>query len=610
MEKGKKYIHYCWFGNKKLSRLAKKCIKSWKKYFPEYEIICWNEKNTDLNECAFIKEAYENKKWAFVADYARAKAINEYGGIYFDTDVLIKKDMHDIVEKGSFLGVEDSGAVNACVWGANKSGDWISTQLVNFYKKQKHFPKNDLYSITIPLLITNFLEEKGFNRGDGGIQKIEDMYIYPREYFCPLSYNYQNNIFTQNTRAIHYYDASWTPKEEQRTINLIRRFGENRANKILTLRSKIGGVARYYYGVVKNTAKLILFPIRFLREKKRFNKKFEQDFAELTQQINAMKNKNYIVFYNKEWLGTSSAAKNLFGDHALGLPDYFNNTQMETIADLIASNNVKGIIFSAFTDVWGKISEKIKCKNPKIIIKVYWQGSNAMHIEDYDWGCFANVFRLLNNKTIDSIIFAKKSMYEQYKQNGYDVEFLPNTANVDVSKYDKRDNEDGITKVGIYASGDRWVKNFYNQLAAVSLIPKTKVSIIPISQKVKDFARILRMDVTGIDDVVDHEELLENIANQDIVLNVSFTECAPITPLECLELGVICITGPNHHYWENEELEEYLIEPKVDNPIAIAERIKKCLDNKEKILTLYRKWKKNYDKECIEVKKEILKRIK
>ena len=95
----KKYIHYCWFGDKPLPKLAKKCIKSWKKYLPDYEIIRWSEENVNLEECPFIKEAYENKKWAFVADYARTKAIYEYGGIYFDTDMEVVKNIDELLVK-------------------------------------------------------------------------------------------------------------------------------------------------------------------------------------------------------------------------------------------------------------------------------------------------------------------------------------------------------------------------------------------------------------------------------------------------------------------------------------------------------------------------------
>ena len=92
----KKYIHYCWFGDKPLPKLAKKCIESWKKYLPDYEIIRWSEENVDLEECPFIKGAYENKKWAFVADYARTRALNEMGGIYFDTDMEVTKNIDEL----------------------------------------------------------------------------------------------------------------------------------------------------------------------------------------------------------------------------------------------------------------------------------------------------------------------------------------------------------------------------------------------------------------------------------------------------------------------------------------------------------------------------------
>ena len=94
----KKYIHYCWFGDKPLPKLAKKCIESWKKYLPDYELKEWNESNSNVEECPFIKEAYENKKWAFVADYVRTKAMYEYGGIYFDTDMEIIKPIDELLD--------------------------------------------------------------------------------------------------------------------------------------------------------------------------------------------------------------------------------------------------------------------------------------------------------------------------------------------------------------------------------------------------------------------------------------------------------------------------------------------------------------------------------
>lgn len=86
-----KIIHYCWFGGKPLPEEAKCFIDTWKKYCPEYHIQQWNENNFDINQNQYCREAYAAKKWAFVADYVRLKVLYEYGGIYMDTDVEIKK---------------------------------------------------------------------------------------------------------------------------------------------------------------------------------------------------------------------------------------------------------------------------------------------------------------------------------------------------------------------------------------------------------------------------------------------------------------------------------------------------------------------------------------
>ena len=114
MEKRAKYIHYCWFGGKKLSKLAKRCIRSWEKYLPDYKIIRWDESNVDLDECPFIREAYSEKKWAFVADYVRTKVLYEYGGIYFDTDMMIVKDIGFLLDKQSFIGIDDQIGRASC----------------------------------------------------------------------------------------------------------------------------------------------------------------------------------------------------------------------------------------------------------------------------------------------------------------------------------------------------------------------------------------------------------------------------------------------------------------------------------------------------------------
>ena len=212
-----KIIHYCWFGPRPLSKLAKKCMKSWKTFLPDYNIKLWNEENFDFNQNKFVKEAYENKKWAFVADYARLKALSEYGGIYLDTDMEIIKDISHVLEKECFLGIEDSGLVNAAVIGAKSPHNSFIDKLINQYENIDKFDIKDIYSMTIPRQITNMLIPLGFKKESQKIQEFfnGDLTVYPRDYFYPLSYDYQNNKFSENSCMIHRYDATWASKPEK-----------------------------------------------------------------------------------------------------------------------------------------------------------------------------------------------------------------------------------------------------------------------------------------------------------------------------------------------------------------------------------------------------------
>ena len=219
-----------------------------------------------------------------------------------------------------------------------------------------------------------------------------------------------------------------------------------------------------------------------------------------------------------------------------------------------------------------------------------------MNVEYYDWEMFETIFKLLDNELINSIGFVKKSMYEFYKLKGYNVELILNTVHLpNISISTKKNNT--TLNIGLYASGDRWVKNFYNQLGAASLFENSNIDCIPINEKTLKTAKIFKTAISGLSTPISREKLLERMAKNDINFYVTFSECAPLIPLESLELGVPCITAHNHHYWEGTELEKYLIVNENDDIIKIYNQAKYCLENKEKILNLYKKWKKEYDKE-------------
>ena len=205
MNKIPKIIHYCWFGNNPLPDDYKKNIESWKKYMPDYKIVCWNESNYDINKCQFIKEAYENKKWAFVTDYARLDIIYNKGGIYLDTDVEVLKSFDDLLVNDAFMGFETSGFVNTGIGFGAKKGNNTS------------FIKNngELDLTGCPIITTNILKKHNLNV-NMTTQNIDGLIIFSPEYFCPLNYDNGNLNITSNTYSIHKYSMSWFNEKEKR----------------------------------------------------------------------------------------------------------------------------------------------------------------------------------------------------------------------------------------------------------------------------------------------------------------------------------------------------------------------------------------------------------
>ena len=211
-------IHYCWFGRGEMPKLAKKCIKSWKKYLPDYEIKEWNEDNFDVNIKPYVKEAYEAKKYAFVSDYARFWILYEYGGLYFDTDVEVIRPMNHIIERGAFMGCEgeaygDTEPFNVAPPVAPGLG--LYKEILDFYQTI-HF-KNDDGSLNLHTVVeytTRILIKHGL-KNTNQYQECAGVWIYPKDYFCPISWRTGEMHKTKNTVSIHHFAASWLTWDEQ-----------------------------------------------------------------------------------------------------------------------------------------------------------------------------------------------------------------------------------------------------------------------------------------------------------------------------------------------------------------------------------------------------------
>lgn len=231
-----KTIHYCWFGGGPLGDKEIACIDSWKRYLPDWEIVQWNETNFDVNQCDYIREAYEAGKWAFVSDYARFSVLYRYGGLYFDTDVELIKPIGDLIDGGPFMGFEfdvtSSGeeeyiealkSVAASAPTVNPGLGLYATPHLDVYSdilgsyENDHFRQADgtLNQSTVVERVTSILFDKGLNSEEVGIQKVAGITIYPSEFFNPKDYFTGRVSITDNTRSIHHFSMSWHSERDQ-----------------------------------------------------------------------------------------------------------------------------------------------------------------------------------------------------------------------------------------------------------------------------------------------------------------------------------------------------------------------------------------------------------
>ena len=193
-----KTIHYCWFGGKPLPELALKCIESWKKFCPDYEIVRWDESNFDVDSCAYVREAYDAKKYAFVSDYARLKVLVENGGVYMDTDVEVIKPLDKFMSEQAFSGFEDESTIHTGIMACEK-GFALFADLLREYDTRHFILSGGSFDLmTNVTAITNYCSLRGFIPNNTK-QTINGFTLYPKDYFCPKSPLTLKIKMTENT---------------------------------------------------------------------------------------------------------------------------------------------------------------------------------------------------------------------------------------------------------------------------------------------------------------------------------------------------------------------------------------------------------------------------
>ncbi len=204
-----KIIHYCWFGPNSISKEAEMYIETWKKYCPDYELVCWSENRFDINSNVYVKEAYENKKYAFVTDYVRLYALYHFGGIYMDTDVEVCKKLDSLLKYPAFSGYESESKIPTGTMAAEKHNKWIGL-LLKDYDNIHFVRKNGTLDLTTNTERITQTTVKNYNVCLNGKKLITDDFVmFPFEYLCAKEWESGCIRRTEDTFTIHHFAKTW-----------------------------------------------------------------------------------------------------------------------------------------------------------------------------------------------------------------------------------------------------------------------------------------------------------------------------------------------------------------------------------------------------------------
>lgn len=235
-----KIIHCFWFGENSLSPLAEKCIDSWRKNCPDYEIKFWNEQNYDVSKNNYMLQTYNAQKYGFTVDFARLDVVYTYGGIYLDTDVELMKSLDSFLNDGCFMGFETQKTVALGLGFGAEAGNETILELMKAYDDMNFIlPDGSLNLRPSPGIQTEVLKRLGMKQNGEEQTICNNCHIYPKDVFNPCDLDTRKIQLKPNSVAIHHYAGSWLTKENQRN------------NKIYSLIARLCGA-----GVAKKIRKI------------------------------------------------------------------------------------------------------------------------------------------------------------------------------------------------------------------------------------------------------------------------------------------------------------------------------------------------------------------
>lgn len=375
--------------------------------------------------------------------------------------------------------------------------------------------------------------------------------------------------------------------------------------KLKKIISKIIKPNSFLYRILKKTYHK-LSDIKFIitSKLKEFYKKVSikniKETNKIIKEFNKVSKNKYVTFYNPTWLGVANSTKGLFKSN-VAMEGLYSSYSIKKLAKVIAKSKVEVIVFSQICDGWPELIKEINKENKDKKIKVLWHANNFEVLSTYTWNLNKKVLDLYNKKYIDSFAFVKETMTKFYNASGIKSFKLINNVKSVEEKSLKTQEKEKI--IGVYNSHSRELKNIYTQILSVSLMDGYTVDIVPSTDEINSYCEQMDIKYEAVNKFITTDELMKRIQKNEINIYPTFTECAPMFPLESFEHGVPCLIGNNNDYFlSSKELRKYVTVEREDDPIYIKEKIKEVIKNKDKIMKLYREWKKEFDKE---VEKEV-----
>lgn len=565
-----------------------KFFQKYTNFFKKFKVIKVDDLIKKYNEENVIEKDNKLKD-----EYIKFKILYENGGLLIDGNFEFLYSLETFFENNFFISYSDDKNISTKLMYSNSKNNHFVKKIIDLIKENKFENITDLFADVL---------EKNMKNNYNSLQKFDNqIFIYPYEYFYPIDYEWIGKSFTDNTKAVYYEKNRKVPKKAKIKIKMARKYGVESFNYFFsTLRTVKNNLGYKKYIMTQNIKKKFSVKedpgIDTAKEKLQEYIKINLEAEKSGKQLPI----DYVIIHNPRWLGVTSATKELF-KNLLPLEEVFLDKNVNLISDMILKSKVKQVIFSAFDYGWDKIAIRLKKLNPEIKIKSFWHGSHSQVIEKINWETNVMIINLHKQGIIDVMGTCKESLVNFYKSQGYKTAFLNNTVvlNDEMKKRieNKKKNIQNTDKLklGLYSAGTDWRKNTYNQVMAASLFKNATLEVIPLRYELQKIAYKNDLNIIGSDSHLKREDLLLEMAKNDITLYVTFSECAPMLPIESLEVGTICITGNNHHYFDNTKLYDYLVVEREDDVMAIYEKINYALEHKDEIFKLYKEWKKSND---------------